>query len=100
MVCPHCRATLKAFGHPGIPLYQAEGAVSLCDRCSYHADDSCTFPQRPHAKTCTLFRDRDKPSQHKRESPASRRQSIPVAAWLLAAILAIAVLLAILTVAL
>ena len=55
--CPYCNNPLKAFGHPGIPLYQAETDTFLCDRCIYHEDDSCNYPQRPYAKTCTLFRD-------------------------------------------
>jgi hypothetical protein len=54
IACPHCRYTLKAFGHPGIPLYQSEGG-SLCTTCLYHADDTCTFPQRPYASRCTLY---------------------------------------------
>jgi hypothetical protein len=53
--CPHCRTTLKAFGHPGIPLHRATGKEFLCDSCTYHADDSCNFPQRPYAKECTLY---------------------------------------------
>lgn len=96
VACPHCRATLKAFGHPGIPLHQASGDGYLCDRCQYHADDSCTFPQRPQAKTCTLFRDLDKPLQLERASVAPRRQRLPVLALTLVAIVAIAVLLALL----
>ncbi|MEC4893234.1 MAG: zinc ribbon domain-containing protein [Oscillatoria sp. PMC 1051.18] len=59
--CPHCRAILKAYGHPGIPLHQATAGDYLCDRCIYHEDDTCNFPQRPYAKTCTLFRDRHEP---------------------------------------
>lgn len=55
--CPYCNNPLKAFGHPGIPLYQAEKDEFLCDRCIYHEDDTCNYPQRPYAKTCTLFRD-------------------------------------------
>ena len=57
--CPHCKNQLKAFGHPGIPLHQAAANTYLCDRCFYHLDDSCNYPQRPYAKTCTLFRDLD-----------------------------------------
>ncbi|MBW4478243.1 MAG: zinc ribbon domain-containing protein [Tolypothrix brevis GSE-NOS-MK-07-07A] len=53
--CPHCRTTLKAFGHPGIPLHRATGKEYLCDSCTYHTDDSCNFPQRPYAKECTLY---------------------------------------------
>ncbi|MFP4299654.1 MAG: zinc ribbon domain-containing protein [Spirulinaceae cyanobacterium] len=59
--CPHCGTTLKAFGHPGIPLYQATNEDYLCDTCLYHEDDSCTFPKRPYAKTCTLYCDRENP---------------------------------------
>lgn len=57
VVCPHCNNSLKAYGHPGITLYQSEDDTSLCDRCVYHLDDTCNFPKRPHAKSCTLFRD-------------------------------------------
>ena len=55
VTCPHCRTTLKAFGHPGIPLHLATGKEYLCDSCTYHADDTCNFPQRPYAKDCTLY---------------------------------------------
>ena len=57
IACPHCRNPLKAYGHPGITLHQAEDNTSLCERCTYHLDDTCNFPQRPDAKTCTLFSD-------------------------------------------
>jgi len=53
--CPYCQITLKAFGHPGIPLHHATGNEYLCDRCTYHIDDSCNFPKRPYAKDCTLY---------------------------------------------
>jgi C4-type Zn-finger protein len=53
--CPRCRLTLKAHGHPGIPLHQRADGEVLCTDCQYHADDSCTFPQRPLATTCTLY---------------------------------------------
>ena len=59
--CPHCNNPLKAFGHPGIPLYQAESGTYLCDRCYYHHDDSCNYPQRPYAETCTMFHDANEP---------------------------------------
>lgn len=80
VVCPHCKAPLKAFGHPGIPLYRAEtqGEDFLCDRCLYHEDNTCNFPQRPYAKTCTLFRDRDAPVK---PDPKSARPG-GVRAWL------------------
>jgi hypothetical protein len=54
--CPNCRLELKAHGHPGITLHRAEGETALCATCVYEADDSCNFPQRPHAQTCTLYR--------------------------------------------
>lgn len=55
VTCPYCRTELKAYGHPGIPLHRATGEGYLCDSCTYHADDSCNFPQRPYAKECTLY---------------------------------------------
>ncbi|MEA5618639.1 zinc ribbon domain-containing protein [Cronbergia sp. UHCC 0137] len=55
IICPHCRLTLKAYGHPGIPLHRATGDNYLCPSCIYHVDDSCNFPQRPDAKDCTLY---------------------------------------------
>lgn len=61
IACPHCRTALKAHGHPGIPLYRAEGQTYLCDTCTYHEDDTCNFPQRPYAKECTLYHDRLQP---------------------------------------
>ena len=59
--CPYCNNPLKGFGHPGIPLYRAEEDTFLCDRCYYHQDDSCNYPQRPYAKTCTMFHDANEP---------------------------------------
>lgn len=70
--CPHCNNLLKAYGHPGIPLYQSEDNTSLCDRCTYHIDDSCNFPKRPHAKSCTLFRDVATPLVEEIDIPASQ----------------------------
>jgi hypothetical protein len=55
ITCPYCRTTLKAYGHPGIPLHRATGNEYLCDSCTYHGDDTCNFPQRPYAKDCTLY---------------------------------------------
>lgn len=55
IACPRCQEALKAFGHPGIPLHRASSEEFLCDTCIYHADDTCTFPQRPFAKKCTLY---------------------------------------------
>ena len=61
VTCPHCRNPLKAFGHPGIPLYQASKDSYLCSSCVYDQDDSCNYPQRPYAKTCTLYQDVNQP---------------------------------------
>jgi uncharacterized Zn-finger protein len=55
--CPYCKTLLKAYGHPGITLHRANGEEPLCSTCTYHADDTCTFPQRPLAKQCTLYHD-------------------------------------------
>lgn len=55
--CPHCGTVLKAYGHPGITLHRAIANESLCETCTYHADDTCNFPKRPHAKECTLYQD-------------------------------------------
>lgn len=57
VTCAGCGLELKAHGHPGIDLHRAQGGQSLCDSCTYHQDDSCTFPQRPQAVTCTLYQD-------------------------------------------
>jgi hypothetical protein len=57
VTCPHCRTMLKAYGHPGITLHRAVGDIPLCDSCTYHADDTCNFPQRPLAQECTLYDD-------------------------------------------
>jgi hypothetical protein len=36
-------------------LHRAQGVTPLCADCTYHIDNSCTFPQRPVAITCTLY---------------------------------------------
>lgn len=61
IACPYCRNPLKAFGHPGIPLHQSLADEYLCQTCVYHHDDTCNFPQRPHAKQCTLYLDHNQP---------------------------------------
>ncbi|MEO1592925.1 MAG: zinc ribbon domain-containing protein [Cyanobacteria bacterium J06632_22] len=68
--CPTCRLPLKAHGHPGMPLHRSVGSVALCETCTYHFDDTCTFPQRPQAQTCTLYHDR-------RSQPQSPTYTIP-----------------------
>ncbi len=57
VICPHCRTPLKAYGHPGITLHRSPSGTYLCDTCTYHADDSCNYPQRPYAQECTLYDD-------------------------------------------
>ena len=61
--CPHCNLALKAHGHPGIPLHRAEGDTFLCASCAYEADNSCTFPKRPRATTCTLYQNVSAPAE-------------------------------------
>jgi hypothetical protein len=55
--CPRCGLALQAYGHPGLPISYAQEGVPLCLSCVYHADDSCTFPHRPEALDCVLYRD-------------------------------------------
>ena len=82
ITCPHCQKTLKAFGHPGMPLYQSEDNTSLCDRCTYDRDDSCNFPQRPHAKSCTLFHDASVPLVPATVAPSSTQGWVGIKNWL------------------
>lgn len=74
--CPRCRLTLKAHGHPGIPLHRATGQETLCATCCYDADDTCNFPQRPEAQTCTLYRSVNAPMalDPDRPSPVTQMQ--------------------------
>ena len=55
ITCPYCRTVLKAYGHPGMTLHRADKGTYLCESCTYHHDDTCNFPQRPHAMECTLY---------------------------------------------
>ncbi|MCA1994337.1 MAG: zinc ribbon domain-containing protein [Coleofasciculus sp. S288] len=73
VTCPHCGTVLKAFGHPGITLHRAMGDTPLCESCTYHADDTCTFPQRPYAKECTLYTDISQPQLKTSQTYAPRR---------------------------
>lgn len=54
--CPYCFNIFKAYGHPGMTLHQAVTGEFLCQTCLYHGDDSCNFPQRPYATSCTLYK--------------------------------------------
>ena len=83
IICPNCDMPLKAFGHPGIPLYQSTDGTSLCDRCTYDQDDTCNFPRRPHAKSCTLFHDYEQPLVQETFIPPSQRGWSGFKYWLL-----------------
>jgi hypothetical protein len=62
IACSRCGTVIKAYGHPGITLHRATGeSTYLCDTCTYHADDTCTFPQRPYAQECTLYHNLEQP---------------------------------------
>jgi len=71
--CPKCQTFLKAFGHPGIPLYQAEQGTFLCNNCIYHLDNTCNFPQRPYAKSCTLYQTENITLEPRKTSKTSLR---------------------------
>ncbi|MBF2003736.1 MAG: zinc ribbon domain-containing protein [Synechococcales cyanobacterium M58_A2018_015] len=66
ITCPYCRTALKAYGHPGIPLYRAVEDEYLCQTCTYDEDNTCNFPQRPYAKECTLYHNRLHPPERLR----------------------------------
>ena len=87
--CPHCTLTLKAHGHPGIPLHRATGVVSLCHDCLYHHDDTCTFPQRPTAVTCTLYVSQNASPADAPPRRAPRRWTGRTRPWLLLGLLLI-----------
>lgn len=74
IACPYCKTPLKAYGHPGITLHRAIGDTPLCESCTYHADDTCTFPQRPNAMECTLYNDISKPQLETNPIYAPRRR--------------------------
>lgn len=61
IACSHCGTVIKAYGHPGITLHRTTGNTPLCQTCTYHSDDTCTFPKRPHAQECTLYHNIDQP---------------------------------------
>ncbi|MEO0376929.1 MAG: zinc ribbon domain-containing protein [Cyanobacteria bacterium P01_A01_bin.17] len=97
--CPQCGTALTAYGHPGIPLHQAQDDAFLCATCVYDLDDTCTFPQRPRAKTCTLYKDSRKPRNtptRRSQSSSKRRYDSRSLLWLLGfvCLVAIAILLA------
>lgn len=82
LVCPYCRTNLKAFGHPGIPLHRAVGSEFLCDSCTYHADDTCNFPQRPYAQECTLYQDVNQSHLEAQQKPSADSIAANVKSWI------------------
>lgn len=105
ITCPYCRTTLKAYGHPGIPLHRATGDEYLCDSCTYHADETCNFPQRPYAKDCTLYENLEASKLRLQEQRRANSLSASFANWvkrhqsllLLAGLLLVCLLIAIST---
>jgi Double zinc ribbon len=87
ITCPYCQTPLKAYGHPGIPLHQAIGGESLCPTCAYDRDDSCNYPQRPHALNCTMYQPIEaiKPAKQGRSGAKAVAQyqpaTFPSGAW-------------------
>ncbi|KYC39361.1 hypothetical protein WA1_32015 [Scytonema hofmannii PCC 7110] len=81
VTCPHCRIELKAYGHPGIPLHRATGEKYLCDTCTYHVDESCTYPQRPHAKECILYQNIDERQLELQQQNQSSSFGVTVQNW-------------------
>ncbi|BAY11978.1 zinc ribbon domain-containing protein [Calothrix sp. NIES-2098] len=81
ITCPYCRTTLKAFGHPGIPLHRASKDEYLCDSCTYHADDTCNFPQRPYAKDCTLYQNIEESKLQSQQQLAHQSFGVTVKSW-------------------
>lgn len=77
IACSHCGTVLKAYGHPGITLHRATGDTPLCHTCTYHTDDTCTFPQRPYAQECTLYHDISQPLVDLNSTPTPHRGFLP-----------------------
>jgi hypothetical protein len=63
---------MMAYGHRGILLHRAGSDAYLCETCVYELDDSCSFPQRPEATACTLYRDCRKPVPQGRSKQRSK----------------------------
>jgi hypothetical protein len=82
ITCPNCRTTLKAYGHPGIPLHRASGNEYLCDTCTYHADDTCNFPQRPYAKDCTLYQNMEESKLELKQQLSQKSFTATVRNWI------------------
>ena len=82
ITCPHCRITLKAFGHPGIPLHRAVGNDYLCETCVYHQDDSCNFTKRPYAQDCTLYQNLEESRLELKKQTNNSGLSTNIKSWL------------------
>ncbi|QYX33061.1 zinc ribbon domain-containing protein [Sphaerospermopsis torques-reginae] len=82
ITCPHCRITLKAFGHRGIPLHRAVGNEYLCETCVYHQDDSCNFPKRPYAQDCTLYQNWEESQLELEKQTNNSSLSTKVKSWI------------------
>ncbi|BAY48167.1 hypothetical protein SAMD00079811_57870 [Scytonema sp. HK-05] len=82
VTCPHCGNQLKAYGHPGIPLHRATGKEYLCDSCTYHADDTCNFPQRPFAKECILYENIEESKQELQQQRYANSFGATVRSWM------------------
>jgi len=77
LVCNRCRLQLKAHGHPSIELHQTKSGDVLCKTCAYDADDTCTFPQRPYATTCTLYQSIEAEAEREQEALRSPQSPPP-----------------------
>ena len=81
ITCPHCRLTLKAYGHPGITLHRAPQDGYLCDSCVYHADNTCNFTQHPYAKECTLYENLEARKLEQQQQRMSNNLSVSITNW-------------------
>lgn len=77
LVCGRCRLQLKAHGHPSIELHQTTSGEVLCKTCAYDADDTCTFPQRPYATTCTLYQSLEAEAEREKGTVRSPKSPPP-----------------------
>ncbi len=82
VTCPFCRTELKAFGHPGIPVYRAAEDEFLCSTCTYHADDTCNYPKRPHAKECTLYQNEEERKLELQQQNQKPTANISISSWI------------------
>ncbi|TAE55254.1 MAG: zinc ribbon domain-containing protein [Nostocales cyanobacterium] len=81
--CPHCHTTLKAYGHPGIPVYRSTGKNYLCDSCTYHLDDTCNFTKRPYAQDCTIYQNHEEIQKELKELANKKSLKNRIDKWLI-----------------